>query len=759
LTTSDNAAPATDPRLEPEPFRGGLGETIDDSTPWWPPAVRPRDGAPNVVVIVLDDVGFAQLGAYGASINTPNIDRLAAQGLRYTNFHVTSLCSTTRACLLTGRNHHSVGVGFLADFDTGFPGYRGAVSVRAATLAEMLGDAGYSTYAVGKWHLTPPSQMSPIGPFHQWPTQRGFDRYYGFLWGEDDQWTPELWYDQHRVDPPRGEGYHLSEDLIDRSQEFLSDHISLAPDRPFFLYLAFGACHAPHQAPREFIEKYRGAFDHGWDEERERVLRKQIERGIVPPGTQLAPPNPGVAAWGELPAEQQRLYAKMQEVFAGFMEHTDSQIGRLFSFLEAYDQLDDTVIVLLSDNGASGEGGEHGSANEYRYFLGLDDPLEDTLAAADELGGPATHNHYPMGWAQAGNTPLKHYKKYTFGGGVRAPMVVHWPARLGRQGGVRRQFHHVIDVVPTVLELAGVQAPSVYRGVPQLDVHGTSMAYSFEDGEATTRHGQQYFETAGHRGIYRDGFKAVTYHRPGLPFDEDQWELYALDQDFSECRDIADDKPELVRELEQEWWTEARRYGVLPLDDRMQTRVDSRDPATERSHYEMLPGSRMPTSIVGPNFTGRTFRVMAEVDHRTAADGGVLLAHGRRAAGFSFFVQGARLVLDYNLAGAHTIVETPPVVPVGASELGLEIVREGDSYAARLSVNGDEVAYASLPGPMPGGLGCLSTQCGHNSPSAVSPRYEAPFAFSGQLRRVAVDLGDRSDAASEIDLASSFAQD
>lgn len=756
---SDTAASGTDPRLEPEPFLGGLGETVQESTPWWPPAIRPRDGAPNVVVIVLDDVGFAQLGAYGASIATPNMDRLANGGLRYTNFHVTSLCSTTRACLLTGRNHHSVGVGFLADFDTGFPGYRGAVSVRAATLGEMLRDAGYSTYAVGKWHLTPPSQMSPIGPFHQWPTQRGFDRYYGFLWGEDDQWTPELWYDQHRVDPPRVDGYHLSEDLVDRSQEFLRDHISLAPDRPFFLYLAFGACHAPHQAPREFIEKYRGAFDHGWDEERARVLRKQIDLGIVPSDTQLAPPNPGVAAWDTLPAEQQRLYAKMQEVFAGFMEHTDHQIGRLLEFLESYDRLDDTVIVLMSDNGASGEGGEHGSANEYRYFLGLDDPLEDTLAAVDELGGQATHNHYPMGWAQAGNTPLKHYKKYTFGGGVRAPMIVHWPAQLAGGGGLRRQFHHVVDIVPTVLELAGVEAPSVYRGVPQLEIHGTSMTYSFTDADASSRHDKQYFETAGHRGIYRDGFKAVTYHQPETPFEKDRWELYALDPDFSETRDIADDKPELVRDLEEAWWAEARRYGVLPLDDRMQARVDTRDPATERSHYEMLPGSRMPTSVVGPNFTGRPFRVVAEVERRTADDEGVLLAHGRRAAGFSLFVQGRKLVLDYNLAGRHIVVESGPVLQVGPARLGLEVLHEQGTYAARLTVDGEEVAYAMLPGPMPGGLGCLSTQCGHNSPSAVSPRYLTPFAFAGRLHRVTVDLGDRAAESSEIDFAASLAQD
>jgi len=748
-----------DPRLEPAPFRGGVGDTVEDSTPWWPPAIRPRDGAPNVVMIVLDDVGFAQIGAYGGSIDTPNMNRLAAGGLRYTNFHVTSLCSTTRASLLTGRNHHSVGVGFLADFDTGFPSYRGAISVRAATLGEMLSDAGYGTYAVGKWHLTPPSQMSPIGPFHQWPTQRGFDRYYGFLWGEDDQWTPELWYDQHRVDPPRRQGYHVSEDFIDRSQEFLGDHLSIAPDRPFFLYLAFGACHAPHQAPREFLEKYRGAFDHGWDEERERVLRRQIELGVVPPETQLSPANPGVQSWRELPPEQQRVYARLQEAFAGFMDHTDVQIGRLLDFLETYGQLDNTLIMLISDNGASGEGGEHGSANEYRYFLGLADSLDETLAAIDEIGGPSTHNHYPMGWAQAGNTPLKHYKKYTFGGGVRAPLVVHWPAGLRGNTGFRRQFHHVIDLAPTVLDVAGVDAPTVYRGVPQLEVHGTSMAYTFTADETPSHRRVQYFETAGHRGIYADGFKAVTYHEPGTPFDNDQWELYSLGDDFSECRDLAEDKPEVARDLVEAWWEEARRYNVLPLDDRMQARVDTRDPATERSHYELLPGARMPTSVVGPNFTGRTFTVTAEVERSGPADEGVLLAHGRRAAGFSLFVQQNRLVFDYNMAGRHVVVETEPTVPVGASQLQLEVLRAGASYAARLSMNGKLAAHASLPGPMPGGLGCLSTQCGHNTPSPVSPRYQTPFTFGGCLRRVTIDLGERAEESGAVDFASSLAHD
>ena len=349
---------ASRPRARPP------GWTVATAVPGWERLPSPAPGAPNIVCVVLDDLGFAQLGCYGSATRTPAIDALAAAGLRYTNFHVTAMCSPTRTCLLTGRNHHAAGMGYLADFDTGFANARGAVSLRAATIAEMLREGGYATYALGKWHQTPPSQMSPAGPFTQWPTQRGFDRFYGFLGGEDDQWAPELWYDQHHVPPPARQGYHLSEDLVDRAQEFLSDHLAGTPDRRFFLYLAFGACHAPHQAPRSTIEKYRGAFDAGWDVERERILARQKELGIVPPDTRLAPRNPDVRAWSELGPDERRLSARMQEVFAAYTEHADAQIARLVDFLSRQGLLDNTLLIVLSDNGASGEGGEHGSVNE-----------------------------------------------------------------------------------------------------------------------------------------------------------------------------------------------------------------------------------------------------------------------------------------------------------------------------------------------------------------------------------------------------------
>jgi arylsulfatase len=643
-------------------------------------------------------------------------------------------------------------MGFLADFDTGFPNSRGSVSFSATTLAEMLSGSGYGTYALGKWHLAAPVHMNPSGPFHQWPTGRGFDRWYGFLWGEDDQWAPELWHDQHRVDPPADPDYHLSEDLVDRARQYIADHLTADPERPFFTYLAFGACHAPHQAPRSYIEKYRGRFDHGWDVERARVLQRQKELGVVPANTELAPRNPGVQAWDELPVDEQRLYARMQETFAGFMDHTDAQIGNLIEFLRTQNVLDDTVVMVLSDNGASGEGGKHGSLNEYRYFLGLPDDLQDNIEAMDELGGPWTHNHYPAGWAQAGNTPFKYYKHYTFAGGIRTPLIVKPASSSGYTPGVRDQFHHVIDLAPTILELAGVAASPVYRGVPQLPLHGVSMAYSFGDAKAPSTRRQQYFETAGHRGLWRDGWKVLTLHEPDTPYDEDQWELYHVDEDRAEIVDLAKEHPALVDELVQAWWSDAHDFQVLPLDDRGRERAAALNPAARnRSHFRFLPDTRALNRVLGPDFAARSFRIDAEVRREDPADEGVLMAHGRRAAGFTLFVAEDRLWFDYNLAGTHTELRSDRPVPLGESTLSVELDKSGDGAHVRLLIDGDVVGTGELARTLPGGFGCLSTQAGHNSPSPVSPHYKSPFRFSGRLRQVDVHLGpDQADVTEDV---------
>lgn len=735
-------------RRGPDDFPHTVHDTAQRSTPWWPE--RRAAPGPNVVVVLLDDVGFAQLGCYGSSISTPHMDALAESGLRFSNFHATALCSPTRASLLTGRNHHSVGMGFLAAFDTGYPSYRGRVTRRAATVAELMRDSGYGTYALGKWHLAPPSQLTAAGPFNHWPTQRGFDRYYGFLGGEDDQRTPELWYDQHRVEVPADPDYHLSEDLVDRATEFVSDHRSARPDDPFLLYLSFGACHAPHQAPREFIDAYKNAFDDGWDEERERVLDRQVDLGLVPRGTRLTPRNPGVSPWAELPPERQSLYARMQEVFAGFMTHTDAQVGRLVEFLRRYELLDDTVIVLMSDNGASAEGGEHGTANEYRWFLGLPDPVEELLAVQDELGSRTTHGHYPTGWAQAGNTPSKYYKRFADGGGIRVPLIVHWPHGTGGSG-IRRQFHHVIDIAPTLLEICGVPVPSSYRGVEQMPVHGVSMAYAFDGEDEPSRRPVQYFETAGHRGIVAEGWKAVARHQPGTDFDQDRWELYDLTQDFSESRDLADVEPERAARLRDLWWEEARRFQVLPLDDRMQDRMAAQDPARDQLHYALLPGARLLNGVTGPSFAERGFSLSAEIEPWCAGHEGVLLAWGHRATGFSLHLHGGRLRFDLNLGGRFQELVSPPVGP-GTTRLGLRLRPSRGGAVASLRIGDDVVAEAALPSMIPAGMGLLPTQCGYNSPSPVTPLYSSPHRYAGGLVRVLVDLSPRDRDVDEAEL-------
>lgn len=727
-------------------FDGSIGQTVTDSTPWWPASGGP-DNRSNVVMILLDDVGFGQVGCYGSDIRTPQIDALAGDGLRYTNFHVTPMCSPTRASLLTGRNHHSVGVGYLADFDTGYPGYRGRVTSHAATLAEMLGTAGYGCYAAGKWHLAPPDSLTAAGPFTHWPTGRGFDRWYGFLWGEDDQWHPELWEDQHRVAAERQHGQHLSTDLVDRSCAYLSDHVTGTPDRPFFLYLAFGACHAPHQAPQEYIDSYRGQFDTGWDQARQDQIERQQAMGIVPPDTTLASRNPDVPAWDSLSEDERRQCARLQEAFAGFMTHTDAQIGRLLQFLREQQLDENTLIILMSDNGASGEGGRLGSMNEYRYFLGLGEngPVGD--ADLDAVGSSRTHNHYPSGWAQAGNTPLKYYKKHTYGGGVRVPFIMRWPTgRPERTGAIKDQFHHAVDVVPTVLELTGTPWPHEFQGIEQIPLHGTSMTHRVDAASSSDRPGQ-YFEMGGHRGFYQDGWKAVTMHTVGEPFATDRWELYRLDDDFSEMHDLARQHPDRLAELQQAWWSAAREYGVLPLDDRAQARVFAGDPEHRRTRsHRLLPGSRLMSAATGLDFAARSFSIEGLVQNVTASTEGVILAHGRRAAGFTVYVQDSRLHFDYNLAGDHTRLTTPDGAVVGAHLLGLKVDMDADGNVhAVLTVDGSTCVRDSLPQLFPAGFGTFSTQCGHNAPSAVSDDYLAPFQFSGTLHRVEVCLGERDD--------------
>jgi len=726
-----------------ETFKGKIGRTEKDSKPWWPDPKRSDDGSPNVVVILLDDTGFGHFGCYGSTIETPNFDRLAGGGIRYNNFHTTALCSPTRACLLTGRNHHTVGMRAIANFDTGFPHMRGCISPHAATIAEILREEGYTTLAAGKWHLTPMEEASTAGPFDNWPLQRGFDRFYGFLQGETDQFYPELTYDNHPIDPPGGpdQGYHVSEDIVDQAMAFTRDAKSIRPDRPFFLYLAFGATHSPHQAPTEFIEKYRGRFDEGWDIVREQWYRRQIEIGVIPADAELAPRNPGVRPWDELSENEKKFAIRLQEAFAGMLDHTDHQVGRLITFLEEMGQIDNTLIVLLSDNGASQEGGPTGVMDEFKYFNGVPEDVDAIQDRLDEIGGPHSHSNIPWGWAQAGNSPLKWYKQNTHGGGVRDPLIMHWPARIKDQGGIRGQFHHVSDIVPTILEVLDIDPPETYRGYDQMPITGTSMAYTIDSADQETRKQVQYFEMFGHRGIWADGWKAVTYHQPDTPFDDDEWELYNLNEDFSESRNLAAENPQKLREMIDLWWVEAGRQGVLPLDDRRLLFKSMRRPGTPHAkrHYAYYPPISHLPAEVAPTLGNRTWTMSVEVDRPNASAQGVIVAQGTQNGGYSWYIKDNKMVFDYNIFAEHHIVSSDIEVPTGRIPLEVRFVRDGDSGTITLVNDGQECGTIKVPYVMRM-ISSTGMDIGKDTLSPVTDDYKAPFAFTGKILRLDVDL-------------------
>lgn len=730
-----------------EGFQGTIGRTIAESVPHWPTRKHPGESAPNVIFVLFDDLGFSQFGCYGSTIDTPNIDSLADQGLRYTNFHVTPLCSPTRASLLTGRNHHAVGMRGVSNFSTGFPHMRGSISNNAATIAEVLRDEGYATFGLGKWHLCPMADASAAGPFDQWPLQRGFDRFYGFLDGETDQFHPDLVYDNHFVDPPAGpeDGYHLTEDLVDKAIGFMHDSLSIRPDRPFFMYFALGATHAPHQAPSRYLDKYRGAFDEGWDVIRERWFENQRRLGVIPPETELAPRNPGVEPWDSLSDNQKKLACRLQEAFAAFLDHTDDQIGRLRAGLENLGVADNTIFVVLADNGASQEGGPFGVLHEMKFFNFLIETPDEAIARIDEIGGPHSHSNYPWGWAQAGNTPFKWYKQNVHEGGVHVPLIISWPRGIDGRGEIRDQFHHVNDLVPTIYDILGVTSPDVYRGFEQMPVTGTSLAYSFVDASAPSRKTVQYFEMVGHRAIFSEGWKAVTRHEIGTSFDDDRWELYHVAVDRSEVHDLAEVEPERLRSLIDLWWVEAEREGVLPLDDRgvelFGARFDDRTihPSSRRYVYRP-PMSPLPAQASAP-IGGRSWDLSARI-RRGAGDNGVVYASGTENSGISIFVHDSRLMFDYNCFGEHHVATSSVPVPVGDSMLGIEFRRLGRHGAARLLIDGSPCGEIEVPFVMRT-MSSVGSSVGYDHGSPVAEAYgdrKDGFPFGGDLEYVEIQL-------------------
>jgi arylsulfatase A-like enzyme len=723
---------------------------------------------PNVLVIVLDDVGFSDLGCYGSEIPTPRIDRLAEEGVRYNNFHVTAMCSPTRACLLTGRNAHSVGVGIIAEWANGQPGYDGRIYPNAGTLPEVLRQEGYNTMAVGKWHLAGTEEYGAAGPFSNWPLGKGFNRWYGFHGALADQYYPELYVDNHPIhlDPPPG--YHLSEDLVDQSISMIRDHHTSAPDAPFLMYLAFGACHWPHQAPKEYIDQFSGKYDQGWDAIREQRLKKQTGMEIVPPGTQMAPRNEDVRPWAEVKADDAvvSLSTRLQEAYAGFLVHTDDQIGRLIDHLKALDVLDDTIVILLSDNGASPEGGATGAINLRKHMVyELDDP-QQAVKHLDKIGSAQAYNHYPTGWAQVSNTPLKWYKKDTHGGGVRAPLIVRWPKGIstkdGANAGIRTQFHHVIDLAPTLYDILKITPPDQIAGVAQQPLHGVSMSYTFNDAAAATRRDTQYFELLGDCALWQQGWKAVTRHKKGTPMEKDVWELYHLDEDFSEAYNLADEKPELLKKLKDKWLEEAQKYSVLPLDDREWERAAERIRDGARNRYEYRPQMARIDRLMAPDITGKSFRIEAELVKGNAPLSGVLFAWGSSFGGVVLYAQNKTVVLEYVYSQDERVkLVIDERLPTGKAGIVATFDRNSDGgFDLTLIGTGLHPAKASVPKTWPTHGTTTGISCGHDAGHPVSDAYVAPFPFSpAALVRVTLTVGECAATAGDEKAALPFSED
>jgi arylsulfatase A-like enzyme len=751
-------------------FEGTIGDDWRTSTPWWPPETEPPPGAPNVMLIVLDDVGFAQLGCYGSDIATPNLDRLAAEGVRFANFHTTALCSPTRACLLTGRNHHRNGMGRIADLAVGYPGYWGMIPRENGFLSETLRANGYATYAVGKWHLTPEDEVNMAGSRASWPLARGFDRWYGFHGGETHQFVPMLYHDNHAVLPPATpeDGYHLSADLADRAIEYVGDLRAVDDERPFFLYFATGACHSPHHAPRDWIERYRGQFDTGWDAWRDATLARQRAAGIVLPDTELSPRPHWVPAWEILAERERAVAARFMECFAAYLSFTDAQIGRVLEFLATTGDLDNTLIVAVSDNGASAEGGPRGSINDARLWNGDPAGRRELSERIEEIGGPTAHNNYPWGWTMAGNTPFKRWKREVHEGGVADPCIVRGPA-IRRSGEVRRQFAHAIDIAPTILDLAGVTPPAILEGIEQSRVDGASLASVLADRNSPAARTTQYFEMLGSRGIVHDGWKAVTFHPlgamyddgldPDAPFTDDVWELYHVENDIAETRDLAAQEPERLARMIDMWWHEARDNDVLPLDNRPLAAIMHPRPRrrSERARYTYYPhGAPIPEDSA-VNVRNRTHTITAHVSVPTGTvPSGVLLAMGSVLGGFALFLRDGVPCYVHNLYGKHRYrVSGPDAVGAGEHTITFTFAKAARfSGRGELAVDGRAVGAVDIPHftPMRFSITGAGLTCGYEVGPAVGDDYEAPFRCNVPLAPVTVDV----DGDAHLDPAAEF---
>jgi arylsulfatase len=746
----------------PEPKYAPI-TTLDARNAKAPPRfeVKAPAKAPNVLIVLIDDMGFGQSSAFGGPIHMPTLDRLAKGGLRYNQFHTTALCSPTRAALLTGRNHHVCNMGSITETATAFPGQTGQRPNAVAPLAEMLRLNGYSTAAFGKSHETAAWEVSPSGPTDRWPTRSGFDKFYGFIGGEANQWSPAIYEDMTRIEVLKDPNYHLMTDLAHQAIKWTSFQKSLTPDRPFFTYFAPGATHAPHHVPKEWIAKYKGKFDQGWDKVREETLVRQIKLGVVPAGTKLAPKPDGIKDWDKLSTDEKRLFARQMEVFAGFGEYADYEVGRLIQAIEDLGQLDNTLVFyIVGDNGASAEGTMSGAFSEMSYFNGVTETVPDILKRIDELGGPTTYNHYAAGWAVAGDAPFAWTKQIAGSyGGTRNGMVVHWPKGITAKNEVRSQWHHVIDIAPTVLEAAGLPEPKSVNGTPQTPIQGVSMLYTFNDAKAKDRHKTQYFEMFGNRGIYHDGWLAHTVHRAPWetksrhPLVEDKWELYHVAEDFSSANDLAAKHPEKLKELQELFLKEAVKNQVLPLDDRLTERTN----ASQAGRPDLMGGRTSLTVYEGMigmsenvfiNCKNRSHTVTAEVTIPNGGANGVILSQAGRFGGWTLYLKDGKPMYAYNFLGLKTYkVAATEAVPAGKATIRFEFACEGPGLGkggtGTILVNGKKVAEGKIERTQANFFSAdEGADVGLDGETPVSDDYkEGDNKFTGKIQKVVVEVG------------------
>jgi arylsulfatase len=775
----------------PKTFQGEVKLDVRESTPDWPAflADKAPEGAPNVLVVLYDDTGLAAWSPFGGRIEMPTLQKLADNGLTYTQWHTTALCSPTRSTFLTGRNHHLNGYASISEAATGFPGYSSHIPPENGTLAHVLRDAGWSTFWIGKNHNIPIDAFTMGASKKEWPLGLGYDRFYGFIGGETNQWYPDLAEDNHYIDQPYGpeDGYHLSKDLADQALRFIRDSKQSEPGKPWYLWFCPGANHAPHHAPQEYIDRYKGKFDDGYEAYREWALPRMIERGILPEGTELTPINPmpegtvapadAVRPWDSLSDEEKKLFSRMAEVYAAFSEYTDAQVGRIIDYLEESGQLDNTLVIYCADNGASGEGSPNGSVNEGKFFNGWPDTIEDNLPLIDKLGSPDTYNHYPTGWAVAFSTPFRMFKRYSYQGGVCDPLVIHWPKGITAKGEVRNQYHHCTDIYPTILEACGVEMPETVNGVKQSPLSGISMVYTFA-ADGPTRKQTQYYEMLGTRGIWHQGWKEVAEHGPFLgkgKFDEDRWQLFHTDVDRSEAHDLADENPRKVKELVDLWFQEAEQNNVLPLSDLGATGEELEKRLALEYHvavppsgrYTYYPGTTEVPEHSAANVHGVSYKVLAEVEFAGDSEG-VIFAHGSRFGGHSLFVKDGTLTYAYNFLGIPPETRiSAPAPRSGKHVVGVEFTKERmgehrESHGPLKLYIDDQVVAQEEIRTMTGYFAlCGEGLCiGYDGGDAVSSEYTPKFEWSGgRIIKVVFDVAADAYVDVEQHLAAALARD